>query len=197
MKSKVLVLGMVTILLMSMFVLTGCSTVEENTDNTSNNTEIVEEAMIDCTFKDLSFKLPQSYTEKEDANDDTVIYNTDVVDGKIKLFSVATIDSNGVDFIETATTSLADYNFELSGYDLISKGEAKLGEINGVKTISVDVKYHNDTVNGDAEVEYCYAQKEDTVYVICFEIFTQNGKEIKDGEFEETFKDIRASLKLV
>ena len=193
MKSKLLAISMIILLLISTVVLSGCNKINENTEDLKEDNK----AMVDYTFKDLSFKLPQDFTKRDGENTDTVIYNTEVVNGKLKIFSVATVPSEGVDFIETAATSLGDYGFELSGYDLTSKSETKLEEINGMKTVSVVVNYHSDSVNGDAVVEYCYAQKDDTVYVICCEIFTQNGQQVETNEFEETFKDVKSSIKLL
>ena len=196
MKRKLLILGMVLILFFALVVLTVCEKSEEINANNSNDVK-TEEIMKDYTFEGLSFKLPSDFEKDSNERENTSIYNTEVKDNTMKLFSVAVISAEGSDFIESASNYLGDYDFSLTGYDIISKEEVKRDNYNGIETVSVDVKYNNSTVNGNAEVEYCYAQKNDTVYVICFEIFTQNGKTIETDDFEKSFTDIKNSLEFV
>ncbi|MCR5186578.1 MAG: hypothetical protein K6D97_05635 [Clostridia bacterium] len=128
-------ISVIVLLLFSTIALSGCNKTNESTEDSVKEIK----TMVDYTFKDLSFRLPEDYT----------------------------------------------------------KSETKLDEINGMKTVSVVVNYNNDSVNGNAEVEYLYTQKGDTVYVICCEIFSQGGEQIETNEFEETFKEVKNSLKLL
>ncbi len=201
MKKKLLVFGMIVTLFMSLVILTACENTEsipsitpsaETEKNEESNAP--EETMKDYTFEKLSYKLPSSYGEEDNDSESTMIYSSETTENVMTLFSVATLPAEGVDFIATASESLGDYDFELTGYDLVSKAEPKVEELNGIKTISVDVKYKNDSVNGEAEIEYCYAQEGDTVYVICFEIFTHSGKKIESSDFSYYFDSIKSSL---
>ena len=196
MKRITLIIGMIIALVFSMIILTACSSTDTTSkDNSDTAEETKEEVINDYTYKELSFKLPSNYIESESGGEESKIYSTNFEDDVMKLFSVASLSAQGTDFIANASESLGEYDFALTGYDVTSKGDPQVGEINGMKTISVDMKYNNSTTNGNAEVEYCYAQKGDTVYVMCFELFTQNGKKIEESDLSTTFDTIKSSLK--
>ena len=201
MKKKLLVFGMIVVLLMSMVVLTACEKTESTSEETKSTTgsveeskETEEETMQDYTFKEFSFKLPSNYKLEDGDDEDTAIYSDEHESDKMRVFSVSTISAQGVDFIATAEESLGEYDFKLPGYDIISKSEPKTEEFNGVKTISVDVKSHQSTLNGNSEIQYYYAQKDDTVYVISLQIYAQNDIEITEEEFSKSYDAVKNSF---
>lgn len=200
MKRSILIFGIIIVFAISIIVLSGCSStnnitsqeVEDSIDEVIDSNE--EEVMKDYTFKELSFKLPSAYGETESDNEDTVIYSTEIQGKIMKLFSLSTFDAGEVNFVEDASEGLAQQEFKLTGYETVSKAEPKKVDFNGIPALLVDVKYNNASVNGDAEVEYCYAQNGNNVYVICFEIFTQNGEKIGESDFSDSFDSIKDSF---
>ena len=201
MKKSVLIFGTIIILAVFVIVLSGCSITTDTTSPETNDTvaeetetQTEEEVMNDYTFRELSFKLPSGYGETDENTEDTAVYTTIVDDKIMKVVSFGVFSAEGIDFVEDASESLAKYEFKLAGYEIVSKLDPKKVEFNGIPAIVVDVNYNNASVNGNGEVEYCYAQKGDDVYVICFEIFTQNGEKIEESDFSESFDSIKSSF---
>ena len=201
MKKTLLIFGMITVLAFSVIILSGCSLTKNDALQSVENSiaEIVEtneeEVMKDYSFKDLSFKLPSSYGETESDTEDSVIYSTEVEGKTMKIVSFATFDAGEVDFVNDAAEALGQQEFSLTGYDTVSKTAPRKVDFNGIPALLVDVEYSNASVNGKGEVEYCYAQKGTTVYVFCFEIFTQNGEEIGETDFSDSFDSIKDTFK--
>ena len=193
MRRSVLIIGMILVLISAMFVLTGCFS--DNTNENGNTNEKAEETINEYTYKDLSFKLPSSYKETEGNNSESLIFNTEIKNNVMNIFSVGSFDSQGIEnYVDIAADALKDQEFALAGYETTLKKDPQVVEYNGIRVISIDIKYNNTTINGESEVEYCYAQKGDTIYVICFQMFGQAGKAIEDTEFAEEFDSIKNTL---
>lgn len=198
MKRIVLICGMILVLVCAMFILTGCETSTEKTDDTDNvvNTEEkAAETVNEYAYKELSFKLPSNFKETEGNNGDNAIYNTEIENDIMKMFSVGSFDAQGIeDYVGLASEALKEQEFALPGYDVTLKKDPEIVEYNGIRTISILIDYNGTTANGDAKIEYCYAQKGNTVYVICFEMFAQKEKKIEDTEFANTFDAVKSTL---
>lgn len=204
MKKYLVVFGIFLVLVCSMVILTGCGSAQNSTNENKveeKTEEKVEEkaaevVLKDYSYKDLSFKLTSDYEKTDSTSSDTLIYNTDIEEGKMKMFSVGSFSAEGIeDYVTLAADALKEQEFSLTGYKTVSKQDPKVVEYNGIKTLSIDVKYSNDSIKGEGEVEYCYAQKGDTIYVLCFEIFTQDNKKIENNDFSKAFDDVKSSLK--
>ncbi len=201
MKKMIYIAGMIATLILSLILLTGCTTKEENevvekkTYDYSSEVVNTDENSTEYKYNKFCFSLPNTYEETESDSRDAVIYSSEVVDDVKKRFSVGIFNADDKDFMKDALEALKTYEFKLLGYKAFSRKDPTLVEYNGIKVISVDVKYDSPNIDGDAEIEYCFVQNEDTVYVIYFEMFAQNGKKVENYNFDEAFNDIKSSLR--
>ena len=197
MKKTILMVGMIIVLMFSLIILTGCGATNVDTEIVEDTGEVEtkeEVTMKDYSYEGLSFKLPSNYMITPSDNEDAVIYSVES-DDALKLFSVATIPAQGTNFLENASDSLKEYEFKLVGYEATSRKDPTIVEYNGIKVISIDVNYESSAADSAAEVEYCYAQNGDTIYVICFEFFNKTGEKIEATDFANEFTQVKDSLK--
>ena len=199
MKKKFLVMGIMMALFMVMIILSGCTNIDgSNTNDNTISTEEIEDAqevvMKDYTYKELSFKLPDSFEISDKSSEESTMYTTDLIDSEMKMFAISSLSAQGVNFIEQAEASLDDYPFEISNYELVEKGNVERKTLDGIDAISCTVKYKGKIIDGFAAVEYIYLQKDDTVYVVCCELFTEKGKEVNAADLSY-FDDIKGSFK--
>ena len=95
---------------------------------------------------------------------------------------------------------LAQYNDEVT-----YKGKYHMwqytssGSVPGISgRVDMNVAYFsvtNDVTKREVVNGVTIVQNEDTVYVIYFEMFAQNGKKVENYNFNEAFNDIKSSLK--
>jgi len=201
MKKLIHIAGIIVTLMVSLIIFTGCTTKEENevvekkTYDYSSEVINTSENSTEYKYNKLYFSLPNTYEETESDSREAVIYSQEVIDDVKKRFSVGIFNADDKDFMKDALEALKTYEFKLLGYKAFSRKDPVEVEYNGIKVISVDVKYDSPNIDGDAEIEYCFVQNGDTVYVIYFEMFAQNGKRVENFNFAEAFNDIKSSLK--
>lgn len=201
MKKLIIITRIIVTLILSLIVFTGCATkekpevVETKTNDYSSEVIAADENITEYKYNRFCFNLPNTYEETESDSRDAVIYSSEVIDDVKQRFSVGIFNADDKDFMKDALEALKTYEFKLLGYKAFSRKDPIEVEYNGIKVISVDVKYDSPNIDGDAEIEYCFVQNEDTVYVIYFEMFAQNGKRVENFNFVEAFNDIKSSLR--
>lgn len=201
MKKLIIITRIIVTLILSLIVFTGCATkektevVETKTNDYSSEVIAADENTTEYKYNRFCFNLPNTYEETESDSRDAVIYSSEVIDDVKQRFSVGIFNADDKDFMKDALEALKTYEFKLLGYKAFSRKDPIEVEYNGIKVISIDVKYDSPNIDGDAEIEYCFVQNEDTVYVIYFEMFAQNGKRVENFNFAEAFNDIKSSLR--
>ena len=108
MKKYLVVFGIILVLVCSMVILTGCGSAQNSTNENKveeKTEEKVEEkaaevVLKDYSYKDLSFKLTSDYEKTDSTSSDTLIYNTDIEEGKMKMFSVGSFSAEGLSLDE-------------------------------------------------------------------------------------------------